>query len=75
LERIDAKLLGVVLNRVPLAAGAARGYGYGYSYEADPGRDKTGTVRQAKSSRPSPARRPEAPLDATGPMPPVRSGR
>jgi succinoglycan biosynthesis transport protein ExoP len=75
LERIDAKLLGVVLNRVPLAAGAARGYGYGYSYEADPGRDTTGTVRQAKSSRPSPARRPEAPLDATGPMPPVRSGR
>src|SRR3954453_134246 len=41
LSRIDAKLLGVVLNRVPQAAAVARGYGYGYGYgyQADPGRE------------------------------------
>jgi polysaccharide biosynthesis transport protein len=37
LSRIDARLLGVVLNRVPQTA-AARGYGYGYGYTADLGR-------------------------------------
>jgi receptor protein-tyrosine kinase len=38
LNRIDAKLLGVVLNRVPQSVAKGYGYGYGYSYEADPGR-------------------------------------
>jgi hypothetical protein len=37
LAGIDAKLLGVVLNRVPQAAAVARGYGYGY--KADLGRE------------------------------------
>ena len=38
LGRVDAKLLGVVLNRLPQSAAIARGYGYGYGYQADPGR-------------------------------------
>jgi receptor protein-tyrosine kinase len=41
LARIDARLLGVVLNRV---SAAARGYGYGYGYGADPGREPIGGV-------------------------------
>jgi receptor protein-tyrosine kinase len=39
LSRIDAKLLGVVLNRVPQTAAVARSFGYGYDYRADPGRE------------------------------------
>lgn len=39
LARIDATLLGIVLNRVPQSASLARGYGYGYGYRADPGRE------------------------------------
>ncbi|RBY74808.1 hypothetical protein DQ239_18620 [Blastococcus sp. TF02-09] len=38
LARIDARLLGVVLNRVPQSAAIARGYGYGYGYAPDAGR-------------------------------------
>lgn len=38
LRRVEGKLLGVVLNRVPAAAAG----GYGYSYEPDPGRAKVG---------------------------------
>ncbi|SFF61606.1 polysaccharide biosynthesis tyrosine autokinase [Blastococcus tunisiensis] len=48
LGRIDGKLLGVVLNRVPQAAAATRGYGYSYGYEADAGR---ATTAGASSSR------------------------
>jgi succinoglycan biosynthesis transport protein ExoP len=43
LDRIDAKLLGVILNRVPQAVAMAHGYGYGYGYETDPGRVATGS--------------------------------
>jgi receptor protein-tyrosine kinase len=50
LERIDAKLLGVVLNRVPPATGKAHGYGYGYGYDADPDRERTAD-RPAQSRR------------------------
>jgi receptor protein-tyrosine kinase len=39
LSRIDAKLLGVVLNRVPQTAAVARRFGYGYDYRADPGEE------------------------------------
>ena len=42
LSRVDAKLLGVVLNRVPQSAAVARGYGYGYGYQADAGREPVG---------------------------------
>ncbi|MDP5183846.1 polysaccharide biosynthesis tyrosine autokinase [Blastococcus sp. BMG 814] len=38
LARVDGKLLGVVLNRVPPASAVAQGYGYGYGYTADPWR-------------------------------------
>ncbi|WP_456597007.1 polysaccharide biosynthesis tyrosine autokinase [Blastococcus sp. SYSU DS0552] len=74
LERIDATLLGVILNRVPQSAGAARGYGYAYSYEADPGRDTTGVVRSMTSARSGRGRAPE-PVDDTGPVAVVRSRR
>ncbi|WP_456599849.1 polysaccharide biosynthesis tyrosine autokinase [Blastococcus sp. SYSU DS0616] len=70
LQRIDAKLLGVVLNRVPQAAGAARGYGYGYTYEADPGRETTADTGNVVS--PGSARRRSRPrYDVTGPLPAV----
>ncbi|MGY1846806.1 polysaccharide biosynthesis tyrosine autokinase [Blastococcus sp. SYSU DS1021] len=70
LQRIDAKLLGVVLNRVPQAAGAARGYGYGYTYEADPGRETTADTGNMVS--PGAARRRGRPqYDVTGPLPAV----
>lgn len=79
LRRIDAKLLGVVLNRVPLSAGAARGYGYGYgygySYEADAGRETTDRPgRVVSGQKPIP---PQHTMrhDATAPMPAVRSAR
>lgn len=34
LARIEARVLGVVLNRVPAKAAESYGYGYGYSYDA-----------------------------------------
>jgi succinoglycan biosynthesis transport protein ExoP len=49
LSRIDAKLLGVVLNRVPQAAAVARGYGYGY--KADLGRGPIPPVADGKGRR------------------------
>jgi succinoglycan biosynthesis transport protein ExoP len=73
LARIDARLLGVVLNRVPQAAGATRGYGYNYSYEADPGRETTAAVGV---SRPQVSRRHDRRRhELTGPLPAVGSPR
>lgn len=74
LKRIDAPLLGVVLNRVPPSAGAGRGYGYAYSYEADADRNTTGVVRPLASARTGRGRRSPA-LDDTGPVAAVRSRR
>jgi receptor protein-tyrosine kinase len=51
LARIDAKLLGVVLNRVPQSAAVARGYGYGYGYKADLGRGPIPVVGDGKGRR------------------------
>jgi succinoglycan biosynthesis transport protein ExoP len=34
LHRIEARLLGTVINRVPVKAAEGYGYGYGYSYSA-----------------------------------------
>jgi receptor protein-tyrosine kinase len=51
LARIDAKLLGVVLNRVPQSAAVARGYGYAYGYKPDAGRETTDSVRQGPTRR------------------------
>jgi receptor protein-tyrosine kinase len=54
LARIDAKLLGVVLTRMPQSAAMARGYGYGYSYRADPAREAQlagGTHRRGRRAR------------------------
>lgn len=76
LSRIDAKLLGVVLNRVPQSTGAARGYGYGYSYEADPGREvtaDTGVIPRVRDRDSGRRRREEAP--SLPPLPPVRAAR
>jgi succinoglycan biosynthesis transport protein ExoP len=36
LHRIEAKLLGVVLNRIPPKAAEGYGYGYSYAYDASP---------------------------------------
>lgn len=51
LSRIDAKLLGVVLNRVPQAAAIARGYGYGYGYAPDAGRVAVAEPKQTRRRR------------------------
>lgn len=87
LQRVEGKLLGVVLNRVPHAAAAARGYGYGYSYEADPGREKTEDLPArsrpaAAQARPTPPPLPLPPhpsagrrVEHAGPPRPTRSGR
>ena len=63
LARIDAKLLGVVLNRVPQSASIARGYGYGYGYQADPGRAPIPAPKRGGLGRRT-GRRRHAPLDA-----------
>lgn len=77
LSRIDAKLLGVVLNRVPQTTGAARGYGYGYSYVPDPGREttsNTGAIPRVRYDR-SGGRRRRVEAAAPPSLPPVRSVR
>jgi Mrp family chromosome partitioning ATPase len=74
LKRVDGNLLGVVLNRVPQSAGAARGYGYAYSYEADAGRDTTGVVHPLASTRSDRGRRTD-PIDDTGSIATMRSRR
>lgn len=40
LKRIDATLLGVVLNRVPQSVATMNGYGYSYGYESDANRER-----------------------------------
>ncbi len=74
LQRIDAKLLGVVLNRVPQSTGTARGYGYGYSYEADPGRELTADTGNMAIPRPLRGRSRRR-FEVTGPLPPVPTRR
>ncbi|MGY1681914.1 polysaccharide biosynthesis tyrosine autokinase [Geodermatophilus sp. SYSU D01176] len=74
LQRIDAKLLGVVLNRVPQSTGTARGYGYGYSYEADPGRETTADTGNMAIPRPLRGRTRRR-FETTSPLPAVRPGR
>ncbi len=49
LRSVDANLLGIVPNMVPLKSAAAYGYGYGYSYVADKPIRKDGV--RAKPSR------------------------
>ena len=53
LSRIDAKLLGVVLNRVPQAGALARGYGYGYGYgyRSDLGREPIPPLGEGQGRR------------------------
>jgi succinoglycan biosynthesis transport protein ExoP len=74
LARIDAKLLGVVLNRVPQGAGAH----YGYGYEADADRERTRRRRSGRPPAPVPvpgrAPRPGRP-DPVGRVVTLRSGR
>ncbi len=74
LQRIDAKLLGVVLNRVPQSTGTSRGYGYGYSYEADPGRETTADTGNMAIPRPLRGRTRRR-FETTSPMPAVRHSR
>jgi succinoglycan biosynthesis transport protein ExoP len=50
LHRIDAKLLGVLLNRIPPKAAESYGYGYQYVYDAAPNQDTDG-VDAAQASR------------------------
>ena len=52
LEHIDAKLLGVVLNRIPPKAAEGYGYGYNYAYSASvpvEGDDVDGGGRRGRS--------------------------
>jgi receptor protein-tyrosine kinase len=58
LEAVNAKLLGTVLNCIPLRAkGYSYGYGYGYGYADEPARQK------AKKARAKAPKRPPAPAD------------
>jgi receptor protein-tyrosine kinase len=74
LDRIDAKLLGVVLNRVPQSVAKGHGYGYGYGYEADPGRrpaDRAGRRSEGQKKAP----RVRGRQASAGPVGAGRSGR
>lgn len=73
LARIDARLLGVVLNRVPQKAAIAQGYGYGYGYTADAGRTAASTrmsrrERRAEHRRNAPQDEPSSPEAPSGPV-------
>lgn len=69
LHRIDAKLLGTVLNRVPPKA--AEGYGYSYAYDAAPDREI-----QAQGSKPRAQAQVRTPSTShTSPIPAVREPR
>ncbi|MGY1769918.1 polysaccharide biosynthesis tyrosine autokinase [Blastococcus sp. SYSU D00813] len=68
LEHIDAKLLGVVLNRIPPKAAEGYGYGYNYAYSAlaavegdDAGRGRKGRSPQIDHTTTFPAIRDDAP--------------
>ncbi|MGY1624193.1 polysaccharide biosynthesis tyrosine autokinase [Geodermatophilus sp. SYSU D00965] len=68
LHRIDAKLLGIVLNRIPPRAAEGYGYGYSYAYDAVPqteGVDGVPTNKQGRKVLPH----------HTAPIPPVRDER
>ncbi|MCW2682658.1 MAG: capsular exopolysaccharide family [Blastococcus sp.] len=52
LHRIDARLLGVVLNRIPPKAAASYGYGYQYSYSAVPAVDEAGGASVSRRTMP-----------------------
>lgn len=73
LHRIDAKLLGVVLNRIPPKAAEGYGYGYSYAYDAQPeptpeARDKDGRQKLTTHTTSMPAIRDGASArDATSP--------
>jgi succinoglycan biosynthesis transport protein ExoP len=58
LARVESKLLGVVLNRVPVGTASIGRYGYEYSYLADSGRlGKEGSSRRSRGRRRSGASR------------------
>ncbi|MGY1716383.1 polysaccharide biosynthesis tyrosine autokinase [Geodermatophilus sp. SYSU D01106] len=67
LHRIDAKLLGVVLNRIPPRAAEGYGYGYSYAYDAspDPQADQSDALPTNKHGR-------RVLTEHTSPLPPVR---
>ncbi|MGY2078745.1 polysaccharide biosynthesis tyrosine autokinase [Modestobacter sp. SYSU DS0657] len=67
LHRIEAKLLGVLLNRIPPKAAEGYGYGYSYAYDASPDpADGVAVERTAKGRRRLSA--------DTSPVPVVRGG-
>jgi succinoglycan biosynthesis transport protein ExoP len=70
LHRIDAKLLGVVLNRIPPKAAEGYGYGYQYAYDAAPAHDTEGadSGTRTRSGR-------SALIDHTSQFPPVTDAR
>lgn len=51
LHRIEAKLLGVMLNRVPAKAAEGYGYGYSYAYDAAPD-DSENEAQRSRGGRP-----------------------
>jgi succinoglycan biosynthesis transport protein ExoP len=70
LHRIDAKLLGVVLNRIPPKSAEGYGYGYQYAYDASPSNDTDGVDAgpRTKNGR-------SAIIDHTTQFPAVRDAR
>jgi receptor protein-tyrosine kinase len=66
LQRIDARLLGVVLNRIPPKSAEGYGYGYQYAYDASP--------QQTDGDEPANARARRAPamIDHTSQIPIIR---
>ena len=49
LHRIEARLLGVILNRIPAKAAAGYGYGYSYAYHAAPEGELDGQPGSARN--------------------------
>jgi succinoglycan biosynthesis transport protein ExoP len=71
LERIDARLLGLVLNRIPVKVATGYGYGYGYGYgSTDP---EANTVdANARAPRRASAARPDRPAPVAQARPKAR---
>jgi receptor protein-tyrosine kinase len=67
LHKIDAKLLGVVLNRIPPKAAEGYGYGYQYAYDASPAIDGDESGVRAKNGR-------QVLTEHTSPVPVIRDG-
>lgn len=57
LDKVEAPVLGLVLNRVPSSGSASYGYGYGYGPDTEPSASRRGPFSTRRARRPVPAKR------------------